>query len=311
MASIVFADSTLHYDGRDLERRPLGGTETSVIRCARELARRGHQVTCFTNCDGPVEHEGVVVAAVVEHAAAAMRSLHRLSPAVSAAVRAAAETARDLGAVAGEPAAALQEDLEDVALPADPGAGQPLSGEDLFADVAAAQSADRAAVRTAGGCEGPPPLASAPPRHAIFASNPSATCAGWWRSGRRRSCRALPMPILDVYGVHQLAPGEDAWTSWEGNLLPPGMPAHVKASVRVHPSASRQDLIAAMRGSRVMLYLGHKSESFCIVGGGGAGARRAGRVRAGDARCPSGSSTASPASCGRTRANSPSGPWRC
>ncbi len=59
MASIVFADSTLHYDGRDLERRPLGGTETSVIRCSRELARRGHQVTCFTNCDGPVEHEGV------------------------------------------------------------------------------------------------------------------------------------------------------------------------------------------------------------------------------------------------------------
>ena len=59
MASIVFADSTLRYDGRDLERRPLGGTETSVIRCARELARRGHQVTCFTNCDGPVEDNGV------------------------------------------------------------------------------------------------------------------------------------------------------------------------------------------------------------------------------------------------------------
>ena len=39
MASIVFADSTLRYDGRDLERRPLGGTETSVIRCARELER--------------------------------------------------------------------------------------------------------------------------------------------------------------------------------------------------------------------------------------------------------------------------------
>ena len=35
--------------------------------------------------------------------------------------------------------------------------------------------------------------------------------------------------------------------------------------MRVHPSASRQDLIAAMRASRVMLYLGHKSESFCIA----------------------------------------------
>ena len=65
--------------------------------------------------------------------------------------------------------------------------------------------------------------------------------------------------------MHQLKPGEDAWAAWEGSLLPPGMPAQVKASVRVHPSASRADLIAAMRASRVMLYLGHKSESFCIA----------------------------------------------
>ena len=39
MASFIFADKTGRYDGRDLETRPLGGTETSVIRCARELAR--------------------------------------------------------------------------------------------------------------------------------------------------------------------------------------------------------------------------------------------------------------------------------
>ncbi len=59
MAAIIFADKTKHYDGRDLEIRPLGGTETSVIRCARELARRGHAVSVYANRDAPVDHEGV------------------------------------------------------------------------------------------------------------------------------------------------------------------------------------------------------------------------------------------------------------
>ena len=34
--------------------------------------------------------------------------------------------------------------------------------------------------------------------------------------------------------------------------------------MRVHPTASRGELIAAMRSSRVMLYLGHKVEAFCL-----------------------------------------------
>ena len=59
MAKIIIADSTGYYDGRDLETRPLGGTEASVIRCARELAGRGHQVSVYTNCDRPLVHESV------------------------------------------------------------------------------------------------------------------------------------------------------------------------------------------------------------------------------------------------------------
>src|SRR5438045_2902644 len=59
MASIIIADTTLRYDGRDLEIRPLGGTETSVIRCARELARRGHDVSAYTNCGAAMEDQGV------------------------------------------------------------------------------------------------------------------------------------------------------------------------------------------------------------------------------------------------------------
>src|ERR1700681_4204910 len=59
MADIIFADTTRRYDGRALETEPLGGTESSVIRLARELARRKHSVTVYSNCDGPVEHAGV------------------------------------------------------------------------------------------------------------------------------------------------------------------------------------------------------------------------------------------------------------
>src|SRR5262245_14450982 len=39
--------------------RPLDGSETSVIRCARELVRRGHDVSAYTNCDAAIEHQGV------------------------------------------------------------------------------------------------------------------------------------------------------------------------------------------------------------------------------------------------------------
>jgi glycosyltransferase involved in cell wall biosynthesis len=42
------------------------------------------------------------------------------------------------------------------------------------------------------------------------------------------------------------------------------MPQSVKDSVHVHSPVGRRELIDAMRGSRVMLYLGHKCEAFCL-----------------------------------------------
>jgi glycosyltransferase involved in cell wall biosynthesis len=43
------------------------------------------------------------------------------------------------------------------------------------------------------------------------------------------------------------------------------MPAAAKASVRVRPTAPRAELMEAMRSSRVLLYLGHECEAFCIA----------------------------------------------
>src|SRR4051794_11172951 len=59
MATIVIADMTTRFDGTFLNTRPLGGSESSIIRLAGAFAQRGHDVTVYNNCDGPIEHEGV------------------------------------------------------------------------------------------------------------------------------------------------------------------------------------------------------------------------------------------------------------
>ncbi len=59
MARIVFADDGIEFDGRSLERGPLGGVESSVINLTRELAGRGHEMIVMNNCAAPLEHAGV------------------------------------------------------------------------------------------------------------------------------------------------------------------------------------------------------------------------------------------------------------
>lgn len=66
MAFIVMADDGIAFDGRTPERGPLGGAESAFISVAEALARAGHQVSCFTNCEVPVEHNGVVWRPIAE-----------------------------------------------------------------------------------------------------------------------------------------------------------------------------------------------------------------------------------------------------
>jgi glycosyltransferase involved in cell wall biosynthesis len=108
------------------------------------------------------------------------------------------------------------------------------------------------------------PLEAPPPRRAIFASNPQRNLRALVEIWAERILPQVPGAKLDVYGVHQLQPGQDAWTEWAGGVLPAGMSEAVKASVIVHPSAPRPQLLEAMRAARVMLYLGHKCEAFCM-----------------------------------------------
>jgi len=263
MARLVFADSTSAYDGQDLERRPLGGTEASVIQLARELARRGHDVAVHTQTETEVAHEGVrwrPISTLPDESDAFVAiqqpSLLDLAPRTAR---------RAIWVLWGAnqlrhyrqfwrmwrhrpiPILMSQAQVRDY-WPTLPRRG-PLAVIHLPvpADVRALA-----------------PLTAPPPPRAIFASNPQRNLLPlveiWARAILPRATNA----VLDVYGVHNLAAGQDAWTEWAGALLPTGMPDAVKASVRVHPTAPRPDLLVAMRDARAMLYLSHKCEAFCL-----------------------------------------------
>jgi len=265
MARIIFSDSTGHYDGRDLERSPLGGTETSVIRCAEQLALRGHDVTVFTNCDGLVRFNLVTwrplssaqaeicdLYVAIQHASllglgrrAARKAIWVLWPSNQL------KHYKKIWQMWLHRPVPVLISLDQVKryspfLPKrDPHIVVPHGLPD---DV-----------------RGHPIQPVAPPPRAIFASNPQRNLRRlvelWATSILPRAQNA----ILDVYGVTQLKAGDDAWTLWEGTLLPPGLSLEVKKSVRIHASVDRASLISAMRGARAMLYLGHKAEAFCLA----------------------------------------------
>jgi hypothetical protein len=263
MANIIIADVTSDYDGRHIESRPLGGTEASVIRCARELAQRGHAVTVYTNCAEPIEHDGV-----------SWRPLRRGLP-TTCDLYVAVQQPSLLGLVhrperlaiwvlwpssqlrhykkiwrmwLHRPVPVLEShyQVERYTL-------LPQRGRHVLIPLGLPDD-----VRGCGA------LASVPARRAIFASNPQRGLRRLVEIWATSILPCVPDAVLDVYGIHGLQPGDDGWKAWEGGVLPPGLPRHVKDSVRIHPTVGRQELIAAMRASRVMLYLGHKCEAFCL-----------------------------------------------
>lgn len=55
MKIVFVANQCVPFHGRSLEERPLGGTETAVIRLSELLHARGHAVTVFTPHENPAE----------------------------------------------------------------------------------------------------------------------------------------------------------------------------------------------------------------------------------------------------------------
>ena len=264
MSRIIIADMSMPYDGRDLEIRPLGGTESSIIRCARELVRRGHEVSVYTNCDGPIEHEGV-----------SWRPLSHAAP-DSCDLYVAVQQPKLLGFVRKPRRRAIwvlwpSNQLKHY---------KKIWRMWLYRPIPILASQYQVAhyspflprfepkivipLALPDDVRGREIRATVPACHAIFASNPHRNLRRLVEIWAASILPRVPDAVLDVFGVNGLRPGEDAWKSWEGSVLPPGMPENVKRSVEVHPSLGRRELIEAMRQSRVMLYLGHKCEAFCL-----------------------------------------------
>jgi hypothetical protein len=264
MARIIFADQTGSYDGRALETRALGGTESSVILCAQGLAARGHDVTVHSHCEAELVHRGVRWRPLTTtpdetcdiYIAVQQSELLSFVPRPSR---------RVIWVLWGANQLRHYKRLWRMWLyPPKPILMSLYQQRDYWPVLPGHGDISLIHLPLPDDVRGHPPLATPPPRRAIFASNPQRNLRALVELWGGRILPALPDAVLDVYGVNNLQHGEDAWDVWAGTLLPPDASPQLKASVRVHRPVPKAELIAAMRAARVMLYLGHKCEAFCL-----------------------------------------------
>jgi glycosyltransferase involved in cell wall biosynthesis len=265
MASIIFADATRAYDGRSLEREPLGATEASVILCARELARRGHAVTVHTPIEAELRHEGV-----------RWRPLAS-SPSDSCDAFVAVQQAPLLGFVPRPKRRSIWvlwganqlRHYKKIGLMwryrPTPILMSQAQAADYWPILPRRDEAQVIPLPLPADVRGYEALDAPPPPRAIFASNPNRNLKALVEIWAERILPTVPEAVLDVYGVHAyLQPGQDPWKVWAGRFLPEGLRETARGSVSIHLPAPRGELIQAMRASRAMLYLGHKCEAFCM-----------------------------------------------
>ena len=264
MARIIFADETGRYDGRALETRPLGATEATVIRVARELARLGHDVTAHTHCDEELTHMGVrwrPLSATPDETCDVYVAVHQphLLGYVPRPKR------RVIWVLWGANQLRHYKRIGQMwrYRPAPILMSQAQMG-DYWPVLPRRSDITLIHLPLPDDVRALPPLENPPPRRAIFASNPQRNLRALVGVWAEHILPNVPDAVLDVYGVHQLTEGQDAWTEWAGTVLPEGVSDAVKRSVIVHPTAPRAHLLEAIRDARVMLYLGHKCEAFCV-----------------------------------------------
>lgn len=59
MAHFLFADDSIVFDGKSMERGPLGGAESAFISMCEALAKRGHRVTVHNKCAENMDYKGI------------------------------------------------------------------------------------------------------------------------------------------------------------------------------------------------------------------------------------------------------------
>lgn len=261
MVSIVFADTTGRYDGRDLERRPLGGTESSVIRLARALVARGHEVTVISNCEGAVEDHGVrwqpFSAAVPERCDLYVPIQHPKLLGMVPARRTALwvlwrpnnlKHYKQLPRMWWHRPVPILMSLYQVEQYSP---FLPRRNPHLIIPLALPDD-----------IRGLPPLASPPPPELVFASNPARNLFGIMRIFADRILPARPDAKLKVFGA--VTANVDPWKAWSGSVIPADLSDQTKAAIDIRTAVPREQMMEEIRSSRAMIYLGHKTEAFCL-----------------------------------------------
>jgi hypothetical protein len=111
------------------------------------------------------------------------------------------------------------------------------SGAHVFAVFAAPGSPNRYSAGPAG--RGPRAFAVArlSVEARLFTSRPTLHLCESSRSGS--TVPRVPEPVLDVCGVHDLRPGEDAWQVWQGSHQPASRPSARGSSLVPRAAVSR------------------------------------------------------------------------
>jgi glycosyltransferase involved in cell wall biosynthesis len=264
MSTIIFADDTSRYDGRTMETRPLGGTESSVCYLTEALAARGHTIVACTNCDRPIEHKGV-----------RWLPLAGPVPAVADAYFA-VQHPRLFGLVARPRRRFVWLTWRPNNLKHHKNLFRvwwyrpsPVFTSEHQAEIypRIVPQPRRKTVIPLGLPErvrGAAPLAEPPAPRAIFASNPVRDLTWLIDLWVRRIRPRVQGAELHVYGIRDYSYAFG--TAWrEPDWLRNAASGSDALGVVFHAPVPPDALAAAMRQSRVMLYGGHVSEMFCLA----------------------------------------------
>jgi glycosyltransferase involved in cell wall biosynthesis len=264
MARIIIADDTSPYTGRTGEEIALGGTESSVIRLAEALARRGHAVTALTRTSEQLRHNGVDWAPLASAGDHRDVDLYlpvqhpRLFHLVSKSRRLAVwliwpvnnlrhyKRIPTMWRYRPMPVVASQWQAKEYSWV--------LPGQRELTIIPLAIQDD---------WRGLPPLAQPPPPRAIYASMPVRGLPWLLPVWERHILPRVPNAELHVLGIKGFArsysePVPDL--PWVTAMSEAG-----RQSLRIHPSLPRGEQREVMRGARILLYHGHKSEAFCLA----------------------------------------------
>ena len=264
MARIIIADDTSPYTGRTGEQIALGGTESSVIRLAEALARRGHTVTVLTRTTEQLRHNGVVWAPLAS--AGAYRGVDLYLPVQHPRLFHLVKKPRRLAVWLIWPVNNLRHYKRVPTMwryrPL------PVVASEWQARVFSWVLPRRREVTiiplaVQDDWRNLPALEVPPPPRAIYASMPGRGLPWLLPVWDRLILPRAPSAELHLLGIKAFAKsygGPVPHLPWIAEMSEAG-----RASLKIHPSLPRDQQREVMRAGRVLLYHGHKSEAFCLA----------------------------------------------